>query len=149
MSEAQTASRKTQELLDEGGRTLFFNYIKNTLDNRSHVDVLIDTETKTAIEVLHDDDIHANPHVRCGLQEIIPGCCNLVSIWTNGKKVSMLPVAQARNELKEQVKGQRKSPSELQSHTPPTSGFISNVSNVHIATDSAMRRWTRTMRRWR
>ncbi len=52
----------------------------------------------------------------------------MVSIQTNGKKVSML-VAQARNELKAQVKGQRKSPPELQSHTPPTSGFISNVSN--------------------
>jgi hypothetical protein len=38
-------------------------------------------------------------------------------------------VAQARNELKGQVKGQWKSPPELQSHIPPTFGFISNVSN--------------------
>jgi hypothetical protein len=68
---------------------------------------LIDTATKTAIEMLHDDDIHSNPHVRHGLQGIIPGHCNLVSIRTNGKKVSM-SVAQARNELKGQVKGQRK-----------------------------------------
>jgi hypothetical protein len=88
----------------------------------------MDIATKTAIEVLHDDDIHANSHVRHGLQGIIPGCCNMVSIQTNGKKVSML-VAQARNELKGQVKGQRKSPPELQSHTPSTSGFISNVSS--------------------
>jgi hypothetical protein len=71
----------------------------------------MDTATKTAIEMLHDD-IHANPHVRRGLQGIILGHRNLVSIQTNGKKVSML-VAQARNELKEQVKGQRKSQPEL------------------------------------
>ncbi len=100
MSEVQTASRETQELLDKGGCTLFFNYIKNTLNNNivckqqsadscSRVDVLMDTATKTAIEVLHDDDIHANPHVKCGLQGIIPGCRNMVSIHTNGKKVSM------------------------------------------------------------
>ncbi len=38
-------------------------------------------------------------------------------------------MVQARNELKGQVKGQRKSPPELQSHTPPTSGFIRNVSS--------------------
>jgi hypothetical protein len=95
-------------------------------DSRSSVEVLIDTATKIAIEMLHDD-----PHVRRGLQGIIPGHCNLVLIMTqhsNGKKVSML-VVQARNELKGQGKGQRKRPPELQSHTPPTSGFISNVGN--------------------
>jgi hypothetical protein len=140
MSKAQTASHETQESLDKGGRTSFFNYKKkNTLNNNnvrkqqsadscSRVDVLMDTATKTAIEVLHDDDIHVNPHVRCGLQGIIPGRRNMVSIRTNGKKVSM-SVVQARNEFKGQVKGQKKSPPELQSHTPPTSSFISNVSN--------------------
>jgi len=40
-----------------------------------------------------------------------------------------MSVVQARNEFKGQVKGQKKSPPELQSHTPPTSSFISNVSN--------------------
>ncbi len=33
MNEAQTASHKIKELLDKGGRKLFFNYLKNSLDN--------------------------------------------------------------------------------------------------------------------
>jgi hypothetical protein len=115
-------------------KSSFHNYIvrkQQSADSHSNVEVLLDTATKNAIETLHDNDFQANHHVRCGLQEIIPGCYNSVSIMTqhyDGKKVSML-VAQARNELKGKVKGQRKSPHELQSHTPTTSGFISNIGN--------------------
>jgi hypothetical protein len=80
MSKVKTTSCETQELLDEGGPTLFFNYIKNSLNNNilivyerqsadshSSIDVLMDTATKTAIEMLHDNDIHTNPHVWRGL----------------------------------------------------------------------------------
>ncbi len=59
MSEAQIASCEIQELLDKdkGGCTLFFNYLKNSLNNNivrkhqsvdtcSSIEVLLDTATK-------------------------------------------------------------------------------------------------------
>jgi hypothetical protein len=69
----------------EGGCLLFFDYVKNNLDNYSmqefqQVDLpsenkmIQDVFTKTSIDVLHNTLMQFNPNVMRGLQGIIPGC---------------------------------------------------------------------------
>jgi hypothetical protein len=134
---------KMAESKREGGWSLFFDYVKNNLNNYSvqefqQVDslskneVIQDLFTNTSIVVLHNTSIQCNPNVMQGLQGIIPGCCTNVEVTlvAGGKKVS-ISIQQARKELK----GQKKSPPEvpsLKDHTPPTSNFMSNAGNcVH------------------
>jgi hypothetical protein len=124
-------------LLNKGGCSLYFNYVKNTLNNtfvhefqdvdyHSEDEQANDAITTTAINVLCSSSLQADPHVMRGLQEIIPDCRTDVTITNGGKKVSML-LAHARKQLKE---GRRKSPPKqlpISKHTPPYSNFVSNV----------------------
>ena len=128
----------------EGGRSLYYDYVKNKLDNyavqafqkvdhRSKDEIVQDVFTKTSIDALHDTSLQCNPYVMQGLQGIIPGHCSNVEVTpviAGGTKVSM-SFAAARKELK----GQRKNPPEvpsLEDHTPP-SIFSVTLEIVHIA----------------
>ncbi len=131
---------KTAESKREGGWSLFFDYVKNNLDNysvqefqqvdsRSENEVIPDVFTNISIDVLHNTSIQCNPNFMRGLQGIIPGCCTNVEVTpvAGWKKVS-ISIQQARKELK----GQKKSPPEvpsLEDHTPPASNFMSNAGN--------------------
>jgi hypothetical protein len=75
---------ETQESQREGGRLLFFEYVRNNLDNysvrefqdvdsRSEFEVVTDIATKTAIDISSHTAMQCNPNVMRGLQEIIPG----------------------------------------------------------------------------
>jgi hypothetical protein len=135
----QTKPSKTCKLLNKGGCLLYFNYVKNALDNtsvhelqdvdyRSKDEQANDAITTTAINVLGSSRLQADPHVMCGLLEIVPGHRMDVTITNGGTQVSML-LAQARKQLKE---GRSKSPPKLlpiSKHTPPYSNFVSNVDN--------------------
>ncbi len=137
----------------EGSCSLFFDYIKNNLDNysvqefqevdsHSKNEIIKEIFEKTSINVLNHNLMQCNPNVMQGLQGIIPGCCTNVVVTpiAGGKKVS-ISIQQARKELK----GQRKNPSEvpsLKNHTPPISNFVSNAGNCahrnglcHVAID--------------
>ncbi len=130
-------------MLNKGGCSLYFNYVKNALDNtsihefqevdyRSEDEQATDVITMTAIDVSGSSNFQADPHVMRGLQELIPGHRTNVTITNGGKKVSMLLV-QVRKQLKGHGgEGRKKNPLKLFSiseHPPPTSNFISNVSN--------------------
>jgi hypothetical protein len=134
---------QTAESKREGGCSLFFDYVKNNLDNysiqefqqvdsRSKNEVIQDVFRKASINVLHNTSVQCNPNVMQDLQRIIPGCPTNVEVTpvAGGKKVS-ISIQQAKKELK----GQKKSPPEmpfLKDYTPPTSSFMSNAGNhVH------------------
>ncbi len=114
----------------EGGRSLYYDYVKNKLDNyavrafqkvdhRSKDEIVQDVFTKTSIDALRDTSLQCYPYVMQGLQGIIPGRCSNVEVTpviAGGTKVSM-SFAAARKELK----GQRKNPPDvpsLEDHTP-------------------------------
>ena len=135
---------ETRESQREGGRSLFFDYVKNNLDNysvrefqdvdsRSEYEVITDITTRTAIDVSSHTAMQCNPNVMRGLQEIIPGRRTNIEMRTlagGGKKVSM-SIQQARKELKGCV-AERKNPPEmpsLEDNTPPASNFLSNAGN--------------------
>ena len=134
---------KSRESQREGGRSLFFDYIKTNLDNnsvrefqdvnsRSEFELVTDIATKTAIDVSSNTALQCNPFVMRGLQEIIPGCRLNVEMAPagGGKKVS-ISIQQARKELKG-LGAARKNPPEMPSfddHTPPASNFLSNAGN--------------------
>jgi hypothetical protein len=136
---------ETQESQREGGRSLFFDYIRNNLDNysirefqdvdsRSDFEVVTDIATKTAIDISSHTAMQNNPNVMRGLQEIIPGRRMNIEMRTlagGGKKVS-ISVQQARKELKGGGAAERKNPPEMPSfdnNTPPASNFLSNAGN--------------------
>ena len=128
----------------EGGRSLFFDYVRNSLDNysiqeiqdvdsRSEFEVVTDIATKTAIDISSHTAMQCNPNVMRGLQEIIPGRRTNIEMGTlagGGKKVS-ISIQQARKELKGRG-AERKNPPEMPSfddNTPPASNFLSNAGN--------------------
>jgi hypothetical protein len=104
---------ETRESQQEGGRSLFVNYIWLSVDNysvqefqdvdhRMEGEVVSDIATKTAIDVASNTALQCNPHVLHGLQEIIPCRTNVeVTPAMGGKNVSM-SYQQARKELKGQ-----------------------------------------------
>jgi hypothetical protein len=135
---------ETQESQREGGRLLFFEYVRNNLDNysvrefqdvdsRSEFEVVTDIATKTAIDISSHTAMQCNPNVMRGLQEIIPGRRTNIEMRTlagGGKKVS-ISIQQARKELKGRG-AERKNPPEMPSfddNTPPASNFLSNAGN--------------------
>jgi hypothetical protein len=76
---------KMAELKRKGGWLLFFDYVKNNLDNysvqefeqvdsRSENEVIQDIFTNISIDVLHNISIQCNPNIMQGLQGTIPGC---------------------------------------------------------------------------
>jgi hypothetical protein len=102
-------TRKSQR---GGGCSLFFDYVKNNLDNYSvqefqNVDscsefkIVTNIATKTAIDASNNTAMQCNPYIMWGLQEIIP--CHWMNIQMTppggAKKVSM-SLQQARKELK-------------------------------------------------
>jgi hypothetical protein len=129
---------ETRESQREGGRSLFFDYVRNNLDNysvrdfqdvdsRSEFDLVTDIATKTAIDISTHTAMQCNPNVMRGLQEIIPGRRMNIEMTPagGGKKVSM-SIQQARNK---ELKGRgaaRKNPPEMlpsffDDNTPPAS----------------------------
>ena len=109
----------------EGGCFLFFDYVKNNLDNysvqdfqqvdsRSENEIIQVVFTETSTDALHNTLMQCNPNVMRGLKGIIPGCC-----VADGKKVG-ISIQQARKELKGQSKNPPEMPS-LEDHMPPTS----------------------------
>jgi hypothetical protein len=75
---------ETCESQMEGGHSLFFDYVRNNLDNysiqefqdvdsRSEFELVTDIATKTAIDTSTHTAMQCNPNVMRGLQEIIPG----------------------------------------------------------------------------
>ncbi len=136
---------ETQESQREGGRLLFFDYVKNNLDNffvrefqdvdsRSKFEVVTDIATKTAIDISSNTAMQCNPNVMRGLQEIIPGRRTNIEMRTlagGGKKKVSISIQQARKELKGRGV-ERKNPPEMPSfddNTPPASNFLSNAGN--------------------
>jgi hypothetical protein len=128
------------ELQREGGYSLFFDYVKNNLDNYSvqefhqvnscsKNEIIQDVFTKTSIDILNDTLMQCNSSVMQGLQGIRPGCRTNVEVTpiAGGKKVS-ISIQQARKELKGQRKNLPEVPS-LKDHTPPASNFVSNAGN--------------------
>ena len=128
----------------EGGCLLFFDYVRNNLDNysipefqdidsRSEFKLVNNIATKTAINTSTHTAMQCDPNVMRGLQEIIPGCRTNIEMRTltgDGKKVSN-SIQQARKELKG-CGAQRKNPPEMPSfddNTPPASNFLSNAGN--------------------
>jgi hypothetical protein len=95
-------------------------------------ELIQDTSTLAANNILNDVQLQSIPHVIRGLQGIIAGFrMNIETTDAGGRKVSM-SVAQARNKLKGQKKGSRKDPPQILSlgdHTPPVSIFLSNAGN--------------------
>jgi hypothetical protein len=139
---------ETRESQWEVGRSIFFDYIKLTIqnysvqdiqdvDHRSDREIVTNIATKTVINVATSTTLQCNPHVMRGLQDIILHCRMNVKITpaAGDKKVSM-SYQQARKELKGQGQhGQRKNPPKIPSlddHTPPASIFLKNAGNhVH------------------
>jgi hypothetical protein len=93
---------KTRESQREGSRSLFFDYIKNNLDNYSlrefqdvdscsEFELVTDIATKTAIDASSYTAMQCNPHIMRGLQDIIPGCRMNIEMTPagGGKKVCM------------------------------------------------------------
>jgi hypothetical protein len=127
---------ETRETQREGGRSLFFDYVRNNLDNdsvrefqdvdsHSEFELVTDIATKTAIDTSTHTKMQCNPNVMQGLQEIIPGRRTNVEMRTlagGGKKVS-ISIQQAR---RKELKGRgaaRKNPPEMPSfedNTPPS-----------------------------
>ena len=141
---------ETRESQREGGRSLFFDYVRNNLDNysvrefqdvdsRSELQIVTDITTKTAIEASSDTAMQCNPFVMRGLQEIIPGRRTNIEMAPagGGKKVS-ISIQQARKEMKMgHGDASRKDPPEklsFNNHTPPSA----TQEIVHIATGSAL-----------
>jgi hypothetical protein len=140
--QAHQDSRVT-ESQREGGRLLFFDYVKNNLDNysvqefqdvdsRSKFELVTDIATKTAINTSTHTAMQCNPHVMRGLQDIIPGRRMNIEMTPagGGKKVS-ISIQQARMELKRHGAA-RKNPPEMPSfddRTPVASNFLSNAGN--------------------
>jgi hypothetical protein len=132
----KTKPIETLESQREGGRSLFFNYVKTSLvnnsvrelqqvDYRSKNEIIQDVFTQTSIEVSHNIPMQCSPKVMRGLQEIIRGRRTNVNVkpTAGGSKTSM-SIQQARNELK----GQRKNPpEELSKNVPLASNFVSNA----------------------
>jgi hypothetical protein len=84
----QTKPSETCKSLNKGGRSLYFNYVKNVLKNtsvrelqdvdyRSKDEQANDAITTIAINVLGSSRLQADPHVMCGLQEIVPGIARM------------------------------------------------------------------------
>jgi hypothetical protein len=137
---------ETQESQREGGRLLFFEYVRNNLDNysvrefqdvdsRSEFEVVTDIATKTAIDISSHTAMQCNPNVMRGLQEIIPGRRTNIEMRTlagGGKRKVSISIQQARKELKGRGAAERKNPPEMPSfddNTPPASNFLSNAGN--------------------
>jgi len=94
---------ETRESQRKGGRSIFFDYVRNNLDNysvrefqdfdsHSEFEVLTDITTKTAIDISSHTAMQCNPNVMQGLQEIIPGRRTNIEMRTlagGGKKVSI------------------------------------------------------------
>jgi hypothetical protein len=137
---------ETQESQREGGRSLFFEYVRNNLDNysvrefqdvdsRSEFEVVTDIATKTAIDISSHTAMQCNPNVMRGLQEIIPGRRTNIEMRTlagGGKRKVSISIQQARKELKGRGAAERKNPPEMPSfddNTPPASNFLSNAGN--------------------
>jgi hypothetical protein len=121
-------------LLDQ----LFFDYVKNSLDNHSvqefqtvnlcsEKELIKDISMFAANNILNDIRLQSNPHIMRGLQGIIPSCrMNIEMTDAGGIKASM-SIAQARNQLKGQKKGSRKDLPQiltLGEHTPPDFIFL-------------------------
>jgi hypothetical protein len=144
-NEAKRKPVETRESQREGGRSLFFDYVRNNLDNysirefqdvdsRSEFELVTDVATKTAIDASSNTAMQCNPFVMRGLQEIIPGRRMNIEMAPagGGKKVS-ISIQQARKELKKgRGDARRKDPPEMPSfddHTPLASNFLSNAGN--------------------
>ena len=139
---------ESREAQREGGRSIFFDYVKNSLDNnsvreyqdvdyRSEFDRISDVATKTAIAISNNTAMQCNPKVTRGLQELIRGRQTNIEMTPagagGGRKVSM-SISQARKELKGRSDGAtRKDPPEtlqsINNYTPPDSNFGSNAGN--------------------
>jgi hypothetical protein len=131
---------ETRESQQEGGRSIFFDYIKSTIqnysvqdiqdvDHRSVGEIVTNIATKTTINVATSTALQCNPHVMRGLQDIIPCCRPNVEITpAAGDKMVSMSYQQARKVLKGQgQQGQRKNLPEIPSlddHTPPPSNFF-------------------------
>ncbi len=136
---------KTRESQQEGGQSIFANYIKLTIQNYSVRDIqdvdhrlvgeiVTNIATKTAINVATSTALQCNPHVMRGLQDIIPCCRRNIKITpAAGDKMVSMSYQQARKELKGQgQQGQRKNPPKIPSlddHTPPPLIFLKNAGN--------------------
>jgi hypothetical protein len=135
---------ETHETQREGGCSLFFDYVRNNLDNysvrefqdvdsRSDFELVTNIATKTAIDTSTHTKMQCNPHSMRGLQEIIPSRRTNVEMRTmagGGKKVS-ISIQQARKELKGRGAA-RKNPPEMPSfddNTPPAFNFLRNAGN--------------------
>ena len=94
---------KTAESKWEGGCSLYYDYVKNKLDNyavrafqqvdhHSKDEIVQDVFTKTSIDALHDTSLQCNPYVMWRLHGIIPGRCSNVEVTpvvAGGTKVSI------------------------------------------------------------
>ena len=138
---------ESHESQRKGGCLLFFDYVRNNIDNysvqefqdvnsHSKFELVNDITTKTAIDTSTHTAMQCDPNVMRGLQEIIPGRQTNIEMRTlagDGKKAS-ISIQQARKELKGHGAA-RKNPPEMPSfddNTPPTSNFLRNAGNrVH------------------
>ena len=78
---------------NKGGHSLFFDYVKSSLDNHSvrEFQQVNSVSTMAANDIMNDIYVQSNPHVMHGLQGILP--CHLMNIETTlaagERKVSM------------------------------------------------------------
>jgi hypothetical protein len=134
---------ETHESQREGGCSLFFDYVKNNLDNysiqefqdvdsRSEFKLVTDIATKTAIDASSHTAMQCNPHIMRGLQDIIPGRrMNIEMTPAGGGKKVCMPLQQARKDLKGCGAAWKNPPvmPSFDDHTPLASNFLSNAGN--------------------
>ena len=139
----KNVSEKSCEARNAEGRSLFFDYVKNNLhdrsireyqgfDSRLNDDVSNDILVTTANDIYLNESLQSDAHVMQGLQDIIPGRRTTVSVTPagGGNKVNV-----SLQQLKKELKGggKKKNPPEqlraVSDHTPSGSVFISDVSN--------------------
>jgi hypothetical protein len=94
----------------KGGCLLFFDFIKNSLNNHSvqefqqvnfhsKMELIQDISMLAASNILNDVQLQSNPHIMRGLQGIIPGHqMNIEMTDAHGRKVRM-SIVLARNKL--------------------------------------------------
>ncbi len=115
---------ESHESKSKGDLSLFFDYVKNSLDNhsvqefqqinlRSEMELAQDISMCAANNILNEVQLQANPHVMCGLNGNILGRWMNIEMFDAGERKVSISIAQARNKFNGQNKGSRKDPPQV------------------------------------